>query len=152
MNDHILKTPKSNIVIDEFADSRNRQYLTIITYKDKTYLTIIDNVIGGQLIAFVLDIAEAEGVNLKWFIKIVNLWYYENSDKYPLSFEFTKNDSYNKVSKMIKTFNLSDISQISGRVFSYNMSDKIQVKKKRVQRAKSLDTVNLRRRRIQVSN
>lgn len=152
MNDHILKTPKYNIVIDEFADSRNRQYLTIITYKDKTYLTIIDNVIGGQLIAFVLDIAEAEGVNLKWFIKIVNLWYYENSDKYPLSFEFTKNDSYNKVSKMIKTFNLSDISQISGRVFSYNMSDKIQVKKKRVQRAKSLDTVNLRRRRIQVSN
>lgn len=126
-----MASKKNELKIDEIMDERNRHYLTIIEYKNKSYLTIIDNIVDNQISAFVLDYASAEAVDVKWFIQIVNLWFYNNSEKYPLSFEFTKNGTFDKVSKLVKTFNFNEITRISGKLFYYDVTKKQKVKKKR---------------------
>ena len=114
------------------APDMNNAYLTLIIYKKEHYLTVVDNVHDEEISAFVLDRAEAEGVDKQWFISVCNLWFYKSSDKYPLSIEFAKMGNYEKVKRMLKTFNVSSISRIIGRIFMYNINAKPKVKRRKI--------------------
>ncbi len=94
------------LVLEELQDRANMLYLTLLEYKKEKYLTIIDNVQGSVITAFVLDQADAENIDVSWMLGIANIWYYKSSDKYPLSYEFARLGTKNKVAPIIKTFNL----------------------------------------------
>lgn len=110
----------------------NNAYLTLLIYKKEKYLVIVDNISDEEITAFVLDHAEAEGVNLKWFISVCNLWFYKSSDKYPLSFEFAKLGNFDKVKCILKTFNVTTVSRIVGRIFMFNINAKPRVKRRKI--------------------
>lgn len=109
----------------------NLIYLSIIEYKRENYLTIIDNISDNEITAFVLDYVEQEGINIKDFLSIANLWYYENSHKHPFSVEIAKKDLTPRIGQIVKTFDINFISRVVGCPFFYNMAVK-KVKRRKV--------------------
>jgi hypothetical protein len=83
----MAKTP---LIFEELSDNSNYIFLTLIEYKGTRYLTIIENVVGQEIHAYVLDKVTAQGLDLKLFMEIALKWFYSNSENYPLSFEFAK--------------------------------------------------------------
>lgn len=120
------------LVLEEIQDRANYLYLTLIEYKKEKYLTIIDNISGSDISAFVLDVAAAEDVDLAWFLSIANIWYYKSSEKYPLSFEFAKLGVKNSVTPILRTFNIDYVSRMIGKIFVYDIDSKPKIKRKRV--------------------
>lgn len=120
------------LVLEEIQDRANHLYLTLIEYKKEKYLTIIDNISGSDISAFVLDVAAAEDVDLAWFLSIANIWYYKSSEKYPLSFEFAKLGVKNKITPILRTFNIDYVSRMIGKIFVYDIDSKPRIKRKRV--------------------
>jgi hypothetical protein len=120
------------LVLEELQNKDNYLYLTLLEYKKEKYLTIIDNIRGSDISAFVLDYAEAEGLDIQWFLSVANIWYYKSSEKYPLSFEFAKLQVKNKVIPILRTFNTDYISRIIGKIFVYDVDTKPKIKRKRV--------------------
>jgi hypothetical protein len=125
-------TQKAPPLILEDIEANNNGYLTLIIYKKQKYLVVVDNVHDEEVSAFVLDRAEAEGVDTAWFISVCNLWFYKSSDQYPLSFEFAKMGNLDKVKSILKTFPTSSISRIVGRIFMFNINQKPKVKRRKV--------------------
>lgn len=120
------------LILEELQDKANYLYLTLIEYKKERYLAVIDNIRGSDISAFVLDYADAENIDMKWFLSIANIWYYKSSDKYPLSFEFAKIGVKNKVTPIMRTFNLDYVSRMIGKIFVYDIDAKPKIKRKRV--------------------
>jgi hypothetical protein len=121
------------LILENIDESQlNNAYLTLIIYKKQKYLVVVDNVHDEEISAFVLDRAGAEGVDLNWFRSVCNLWFYKSSDKYPLSIEFAKMGNLDKVKSMLKTFNVTSISRIIGRIFMYNINQKPKVKRRKI--------------------
>ena len=120
------------LILENLDSDQNHAYLTLIIYKKQKYLVVVDNVGNEEISAFVLDMAEAEGIDVKWFLSVCNLWFYSSSEKYPLSFEFAKTGHLNTVKKIIRTFNTNSVSRIVGRIFMYNIQNKPKVKRRKI--------------------
>lgn len=108
-------------------------FLTLIEYKKVKYLTIVENVIDEEIHAYVLDQLEAEGVDQQWFMSVATQWFYRASDRYPLSFEFTKYGQGEVVKRALKTFNMNSASRVIGKLFVFNMNGKPKVRRRKVQ-------------------
>lgn len=121
------------LILEELQDKANFLYLTLLEYKKERYLTIIDNIRGSDISAFVLDYSGAENIDMNWLLSVANIWYYKSSDKYPLSFEFAKLGVKNKVAPILRTFNLDYVSRMIGKIFVYDIDAKPKIKRKRVQ-------------------
>lgn len=119
------------LILEELQDQTNHLYLTLIEYKKEKYLTIVDNISGSDISAFVLDYAEAEDIDTAWLLSIATVWYYKNSDRYPFSFELAKLGVKNKVSPIMRVFNLDYVSRLIGKIFVYDLDAKPKVKRKR---------------------
>lgn len=109
----------------------NLLYLSVIEYKRSNYLSIIDNVTPDEITAFVLDYVQQEGISIRDFLSMANLWYYKSSSKYPLSVELAKHGFTERIAPMVKTFDISYVSRVVGYPFSYNLIAK-KVKRRRV--------------------
>jgi hypothetical protein len=120
------------LILENLDSDQNHAYLTLIIYKKQKYLVIVDNIVNEEISAFVLDLAEAEGIDIQWFLSVCNLWFYSASEKYPLSFEFAKTGQLNTVKKIIRTFNINSVSRIVGRIFMYNIQNKPKVKRRKI--------------------
>jgi len=124
--------PKAPPLVFEFLeDQRNHVYLTLIEHKKIKYLTIVENIVGEEIQAYVLDQLSAEGIDHDWFIAIATRWFYGASDRYPLSFEFAKLGQSDVVKKVLKTFNVQATSRVIGKLFVYPLSAKPRVKRRR---------------------
>lgn len=119
----------------------NLLYLTVIEYKRENFLTVVDNITEDEVIAFVLDVAEQEGITLQQFLSIANRWYYSDSKNHPLSIEFAKHGLTPTVAPMIKSFDLNCVSRIIGYPFVYKLLMK-RVKRRRV--VQIPDTIEIR--------
>jgi len=139
----MIKPPP--LVFEELQTDLNYIFLTLIEYKKVKYLTIVENMVGDEIQAYALDTLEAEGVDLGWFMSIATRWFYSASEKYPLSFEFAKLGMGDIVKKGIKTFNINATSRVIGKLFTYNVSGKPKVRRRKVQYAPELDTVKFRK-------
>lgn len=135
----MLKPPP--LVFEELQTELNYIFLTLIEYKKVKYLTIVENMVGDEIQAYALDTLEAEGVDLAWFMSIATRWFYSASEKYPLSFEFAKLGMGDIVKKGIRTFNINATSRVIGKLFTYNMTSKPKVKRRRVQYAPETSSV-----------
>lgn len=120
------------LVLEEIQDRANYLYMTLIEYKKEKYLTVIDNISGSDITAYAIDFADAESIDLAWFLSIANIWYYKSSDKYPLSFEFAKLGVKDKVTPILRTFNIDHVSRLIGKIFVYDIDSKPKIKRKRV--------------------
>lgn len=120
------------LILEELQDKANYLYLTLIEYKKERYLTIIDNIRGSDISAYVLDYVDAEDIDMAWLLSVANIWYYKSSEKYPLSFEFAKLGVKDKVEPILRTFNIDYVSRMIGKIFVYDIDAKPKIKRKRV--------------------
>lgn len=134
------------LIIEQIQDATNMLYLSLVEYKKKDYLVIIDNIKGNEITAFVLDQAEAESVDMTWFLSVSTRWYYQSSERYPLSFEFNKLGRSDAVAPILKTFKMDYISRLMGKLFFYDMDRKPKVRRKKVQAIPSGIEIKLRRK------
>lgn len=128
----MAKKDVPELVIEFFTERANYIYLTLIEYKKKNHLCIIDNVNKNEISAYVLDFAKAEGIDVDELLSISTRWYYEASEKYPLSFEFAKRGLSEQMAPIRKSFKKDYISRFVGHPFSYNIDKKPKVRRKRV--------------------
>lgn len=133
------------LIIEVVQNQSNMLYLSLIEYKKQTYLAIIDNIKGSEMTAFVLDQAEAEKVDVEWLLSVATRWYYQSSERYPLSFEFNKLNHSRTISPLLKTFKMDYVSRLVGRVFYYDMDRKPRIRRKKVQLIPSGVEIKLRR-------
>lgn len=120
------------IIFEELQDEQNLLFLTLIEYKKIKYLTIVENIIDTEIQAYILDNLVAEGIDQEWFLSVATKWFYSASDRYPLSFEFSKLGCGDVVRKSLKTFNINSTSRIIGKLFTYPINDKPKIKRRKV--------------------
>ncbi len=125
-------TQKLPLIYEELYDQSNYGYLMLIEYKKIKYLTVVENLVDDEIQAYVLDQLPAEGIDQDWFLSVTTRWFYASSDRYPLSFEFTKLGKADVVKKVLKTFNVNSVSRLIGKIFIYNLNSKPKVKRRRV--------------------
>lgn len=121
------------LIIEHFQNRSNMMFLALIEYKKTTYLTVIDNIRGNEISAFVLDTAEAEDLDISWFVTVATRWYYESSEKYPLSFEFARLGQADAFTSILKTFKIDYVSRLVGKIFHFDLDRKPKIKRKKVQ-------------------
>lgn len=138
----MAKTPP--LVFEHLQDEMNCIFLTLIEYKRVKYITVIENVIGDEIHAYVLDNLAAEGIDQQWFMSVAIRWFYGASDRYPLSFEFTKLGQADIIKKALKTFNINSTSRIIGKLFVFDTTVKPKVKRRKVQHAVEVESVRFR--------
>ena len=120
------------LVFEELQDELNYIFLTLIEYKRVKYLTIVENVIDDEIHAYVLDLLPAEEIDQQWFMSVATRWFYSNSERYPLSFEFAKLGQGDVIKKALRTFNINASSRVIGKLFKFNMNAKPKVRRRKV--------------------
>lgn len=125
------KTPP--LIFEELGSELNQVFLTLIEFKRVKYLCIVENMVGDEIHAYVLDQLEAEGIDQQWFMSVAIRWFYAASERYPLSFEFAKQGKSDLVQKVLKTFPVGAASRVIGKLFVYNMTGRPKVRRRKVQ-------------------
>ena len=120
------------LIFEELQDDKNLLFLTLIEYKKVKYLTIVENIIDTEIQAYILDNLSAEGIDPDWFLSVATKWFYSASDRYPLSFEFSKLGYGDVVRKSLKTFNINSTSRIIGKLFTFDINNKPKIKRRKV--------------------
>jgi hypothetical protein len=138
----MAKTPP--LVFETIQNDLNYQFLTLIEYKRVKYLTVVENVLNNEIHAYVLDNLAAEGLDQQWFLSVATRWFYAASDRYPLSFEFTKFGRGDAVKKVLKTFNINSTSRVIGKLFVYETSAKPKIKRRKVQQYVEVASIKLK--------
>lgn len=120
-------------MIVEFAsDSGNLYFLTVLEYRRQNYLAIIDNVTSEEIGAYVLDFAQQERLDLRQLLNVITLWFYRGSDKYPLSFEFSRLGMTPMTNRIYKTFELPHVTRLIGNDFRFDLETPPKVRRRRV--------------------
>lgn len=132
------------LIFEDLENTMNHQFLTLIEYKRVRYLTVIENVVNDEIHAYVLDLLTAEGLDQEWFLSVATRWFYAASERYPLSFEFTKLGQSDVVKKVLKTFNINSLSRVVGKLFVYDTSVKPKVKRRKVQQHVESESVRFK--------
>lgn len=135
-----------SFVFEELSDPLNYVFLTLIEFKRVKYLTIVENMIGDEIQAYVLDQLEAEGIDQKWFMTIAIKWFYAASERYPLSFEFAKHGAAEHVQSVLKTFPVGAASRVIGKIFVYNMLGTPKVRRRKIQSIPEMIPINFKAR------
>lgn len=108
----------------------------IMTFNNDSYICIIDNVINGEVVAYVLDlfpkvydqnVSELE-VSI---IKQAEYWFNNKKHLHPFSVELSIQGQSNTFSKILKRFPIENITRAIGPLPSYNMGAPIRIKKRK---------------------
>lgn len=123
---------KTVLLTEEHPDDyTGYEFITLVRYNDKNFLTIVDNVIDNSIILYVLDFCDQTTISEERIIEIVNDWYENNRKNYPLSIEFSKQNLSNEMSKILREFNVDFVTRIIGPVFKYPMMYKRKIKRRK---------------------
>jgi hypothetical protein len=126
------KNKISSLVIEEHPENYNGyEFITLIRYNDKNFLTIIDNVIDTSIIVYVLDFCNQLIISEEEVINIANDWYENNRKNYPISIEFSKRTLGDEMSKIVREFNLDFITRIIGPTFEFPMSGNRKIRRRK---------------------
>lgn len=127
-----MAKPTSTLKIEMLQNENNLLFLTLIEHKKQRYLTVIENIVGNEIQAYVLDNLDAEGIDQDWFMSVATKWFYAASERYPLSFEFTKLGRPDVPQKILKTFSILATGRMIGKPFSYPLGKRAKVKRRKV--------------------
>lgn len=125
---------KTDLIIEDFPDDyEGYRFIALIGYQENDLmLSIIDNIHGKSINAYILDLCAAENVNEELIVTIANEWFHENKNFYPLSIEFSKRGLTDQFSKIYKTFHMDYIYRLMGFVPAFNIINKSKTKRCRI--------------------
>jgi hypothetical protein len=113
------------------ADYAGYPFITLIEYRDKHLLGIIDNATDKMIKAYVLDLCGPASVDEEFVIEIAAAWYKNAKDRYPLSFEFSKKGVADNVKSIYKSFAVGFVTRIIGPMPKFEMSEVKSIKRRR---------------------
>lgn len=123
--------PVPLIVENHPTDYDGYPFITLIQYRDDHVLTIVDNAEQKTIKAFVLDLCGPEGVDEQRLISTASQWYDHNSDRFPVSFEFSRRSMTEEVSPIYRTFNIEFVTRVIGPLPRFEMSEVKSVKRRK---------------------
>lgn len=106
-------------------------FITLIQYRDKHILSVVDNATSKTVGAFVLDLCSPEGLNEEIVIKTIANWHVNNSNEYPLSIEFSKLGFAGLMSRIHRSFNIDFVTRIIGPLPRFNMTETKSIRRRR---------------------
>lgn len=120
------------LIIEEHpADYDGYPFITLIQYNKKHFLAIVDNTDAKTIKSYILDLCGPESVNEELIIQVAAEWYKNSSDKYPISFEFSKRGMSEMTRKIYKSYTIEYVTRIIGPLPKFNMAETISVKRRR---------------------
>lgn len=119
------------LIIEKVQQSKNYIFLSLVEYKNKEYLCIINELDDKECCVIIFDdIQNLEKSNL--LLSVAIKWYYASSEKYPFIIEIAKCGLIEVYSEHIKTFATSNISRIVGKSFNFGLNVKPKIKKRKI--------------------
>ena len=112
-------------------DYEGYPFITLIQYREKHFLTVIDNATETEIGAFVLDLCSPEGLNEEIIITIIAQWYEDSRDRYPLSIEFSKRGIAQELSKIYQIYNTDYVTRVIGPLPKFNMTETKTIRKRK---------------------
>lgn len=106
-------------------------FITLIEYRDKSYLTVVDNSTDKAISAYVLDSCNSEGVDEEMTITIISEWYEQSNMSYPVSIEFSKQGLSGHMTRIYRTYNLDYVTRVIGPLPRFDMDTIIDSRKKK---------------------
>ena len=125
------KIPK--LIVERTENQQNFCFLSVLEYRKKNYLVVVDNITDTNIGAYVLDYVSQEKIDMEQLLKVITTWFYKNSHKCPLSFEFSKLGLTSEVNKIYKNFELVHVARLIGNDFRYTSLLKLpKIKRRRI--------------------
>lgn len=112
-------------------DYTGYKFITLIRYNDADSLNIVDNIINGNIITYVLDMCQPCNVNEEMIIESANDWFCNYKSLYPISIHFSKNGLSEETSKIIRAFPIDYIARVIGPLPQYKMSGAYKIRKRK---------------------
>lgn len=111
-------------------------FLTLVRYNDEDYITIIDNVVKGEIIAYVLDFCSKEFESKpqeseEAIIKVAIQWNDTAKGKYPISVEFARQGLGPITSRIVRKFQVDYVTRVIGPMPEFNMGMPHKIKKRK---------------------
>ena len=127
----VRRNPLPLIIEPHPADYAGYPFITLIEYRDKHLLGIIDNATDKMIKAYVLDLCGPASVDEEFVIEVAADWYTNSKDRYPLSFEFSKKGVADNVKSIYKSFAVGFVTRIIGPLPKFEMSEVKSIKRRR---------------------
>lgn len=134
-----------SLVVERAEDTGNFFYLSVIEYRKERYLVVVDNITETEIGAYVLDVAQQEGLDIKQLLSIITTWFYRASYRYPLSFEFSRLGMAHGTNRIYKNFELAHVTRLIGNDFTFELAAPPKVKRRRVNMIPAGVEINLRK-------
>lgn len=106
-------------------------FITLVQYRKQPMLTVIDNIDGDTIRAFVLDYCGPEEVDQDTLFAVAGHWYDHNKANYPISVEFAMRGLTSLYSKIYRSLNIEFVSRVIGPVPKYPIHSISSVKRRR---------------------
>lgn len=137
-----------SLIVERAEDQGNYYFLSVLEYRRENYLVIIDNITDEEVGAYVLDYAQQEGMDLRNLISFVTVWFYRGSQRYPLSFEFSRIGISPRTNKIYKTFELAHVTRLIGKDFRFDLNTAPKIKRRRVNKIPAGVEIKLKRAQV----
>jgi len=112
-------------------DYKGYPFITLIQYRDKHELTVIDNATDKIITAFVLDLCGPAGLDEEIVISVIADWYENTAVQYPLSFEFSKRGISGVMSTIMRKYPIDFVTRVIGPLPKFNMTENRSVRRRR---------------------
>ncbi len=127
----IRGNPLPLIIEGHPSDYDGYPFITLIEYRDKHLLGIVDNATDKIIRAYILDLCGPEAINEEFVISVASEWYEESKDRYPISFEFSKRGMSEPLKNIYKSFAIGFVTRIIGPLPKFEMSEVKSIKRRR---------------------
>lgn len=117
------------------VDYSGYRFLTLICYNDINHITIVDNVIDGEIVAFVLDNVSKEfltntqkketemvGCAIEWF---------DGGATVPFSVCLSRTGLIDDANRVLKRFQIEYVTRVIGPLFQFDMGTPYKVKRRK---------------------
>ncbi len=110
-------------------------FITLIQFRNsndtKHFLTIVDNADTSVIKSYVLDMCGPEAVDEEQVINVASYWYENSRDRYPVSFEFSRQGLAKSVERIYRTFSIEFVTRVIGPLPKFEMGEVKQVRRRR---------------------
>lgn len=130
----------------EFAsDSGSLFYLSVLEYRSQQFIGVVNNIDDEEIGMYVLDFAEPEKIDIRTLFSAITLWFYKSSNVHPLSVEFSRLGLTPTTDKIFRTFELAHVTRLVGNGFTYDLTGKPKIRRRRVTPQQPTTEIRLRK-------
>ena len=105
-------------------------FVSVIVYRDKTLLCVIDDLKKHRLRAYVIDYIERNKGDDELFVQLATDWY-DYHVTIPISIYISQQGYSSQFSSVLLDMNYGEIQRITGPAFNYDFDMKPKIRKKR---------------------